>query len=138
MGTTHSILFGSPEAQFLRLEFGEMSDADPEPYRWVDTLISVKAGGFTGTARATLLAQELRSLLADLRQLGSELAGEVTFSTIEGQVGFVLRGTSMGELTLDGHMSDDTGGHLQFTLALDQTYLPPVIRALGAFVQGLA
>jgi hypothetical protein len=103
----------------------------------VDMLITVKVGGFAGAAKASVLADELTNLLADLGRLDSELAGEVTFRAIEGQVDFVLQATSTGGLNLDGHVYDRAGDGncLCFTLDLDQTYLPPAIRALGAFAQ---
>lgn len=138
-GSTHNMVLGSLDHQFLRLGLGHVGDPDPDPYRWVSTDITLRMGGFEGAFQATLLVGDLVDLLEGLQRVHTTLAGVVRFDTLEGQVMFVLTVTSVGHVVVQGEVRDKagTGNTLRFTLELDQTHLPPVIRDLESFLESI-
>jgi hypothetical protein len=135
---TYPVILGALDGEFLKLTLGGAS-ADEEPYRGVDTKVDLKVGGFAGSARASLFSGELRGLLNDLRSMQSSLSGKVDFRTLEGQLDFKAAITETGHVNIEGHLQDKAGygNDLKFFLDLDQTFLPPAIAGLEAFLGSL-
>jgi hypothetical protein len=138
MAGEHAVTFGSLEREFVRLRLGKAYD-DDEPYRGVDTRIDLKVGGFSADAKACLFTGELRGLRDELKRLHRSLSGTIEFRTLEGQVEFDATLTETGHLNMRGHLQDvaGIGNRLEFYLDLDQTFLPPAISALDAFLGDL-
>jgi hypothetical protein len=99
---------------------------------WIESEIHVRAGGFTGTYRASLRSEEFVSFHRDLKTLERTLAGKATFNTMEGQLGLSVEGDGRGHVVLKGVALDQagSGNALHFELELDQTYLPGILRGL--------
>ena len=103
---------------------------------WLVIHIAVSAGGFSGTARATILTDELVRFAEQLHLLYDRLTGSAAFSTLEGQLSLTLVGDGRGHIRLTGDVSDQpgVGNQLSFTLDFDQSQLQQSIRELDAVI----
>jgi hypothetical protein len=99
---------------------------------WVACEVEIAAGGFRGAFRADLRSEEFRVFLEEVEALSRALDGAASFSTMEGQIAFSLTGDGKGHVRVQGEAVDMVGGdnRLQFSLDIDQTYLPAVCRSL--------
>ena len=141
-GFDMDILIGDSDGQHVMLlplarshsSLFEYSDGN-----WITCDLQISVGGFRGHFRADLRSEEFLAFLEELASLRNTLEGRATFSTIEGQIGFSLIGDERGHVRVEGDAVDiaGTGNRLHFGFEIDQTYLPPICRALesvlGAF-----
>lgn len=105
-----------------------------DDFGWLACEISLSAGAFSGLFDATLLVSDFASFCQEVRQLYDDLKSPAVFNTLEGQLALTLSGDGIGHISVDGEVLDQTGygNRLQFHFEIDQTYLPPIIRALDA------
>jgi len=104
---------------------------------WIESEIQVQAGGFEGAYHANLRSDDFENLNRELTALSQTLSGRATFSTMEEQLSFTMEGNGRGHIRISGQARDvvGTGNRLEFSLEMDQTYLPPILRALAAVLK---
>jgi hypothetical protein len=103
---------------------------------WVNVAVSVSAGAFSGSFRATFITDEFVAFRSELRELYKTLKGEATFTTLEGQLRLNLEGNGRGGVTLKGEALDQSGmgNCLTFEFAIDQTYLLSTLEGLDQII----
>ena len=91
---------------------------------------SSRAG--SGARSAATCAEELASFHGEVSRLSESLSGEARFSTMEDWLSIVLAGDRRGGVELSCEVRDQPGigNTLAFRLALDQTYLRPMVEQL--------
>jgi len=101
---------------------------------WLIVTIEVSAGGFSGSAKATIQAAELVSFSEQLHSFYDTLSGTAEFSTLEDQLHLTFTGNRKGGIRLEGTVSDapGIGNTLSFSFEFDQTYLQRSLRELEA------
>jgi len=104
---------------------------------WIESEIRVQAGGFEGAYRANLRSEDFENFNRELTLLSQTLSGRATFSTMEEQLSFTMDGNGRGHIQVSGQATDvvGTGNRLEFSLEMDQTYLPPILKALSAVLK---
>jgi hypothetical protein len=99
---------------------------------WVRAVVEVAAGGFRGKVEGDLRADEFDAFRRELDLLGESLAGIARFATMEGWLSISATGDGHGHIELSCEVCDQPGigNTLAFRLALDQTYLRPLVAQL--------
>src|SRR5262247_2409580 len=131
------MIFSFGQSQHERIEIDALR-YEREPVgehfddNWLTVLIFVRAGGFNGRIRATILTDELTTLLKQLCDLYETLAGTVEFTTMEEQLHLLFTGDGKGHIEVEGKLVDQPGigNRLHFTLQFDQSQLEASIREL--------
>ena len=80
-----------------------------------------------------LRADELKDLREQLQRLYRDQEGEASFTTMENWVEVSFHRDALGHVQVSGELFDSPGrmgNSVRFRIALDQTYLPPIIDAL--------
>jgi hypothetical protein len=113
--------------RYERAPVGEFHDDN-----WLTVAIRVRAGGFSGDAKAAFITEELTRFLSELRPLFESLSGSAKFATMEGQLSLHLIGDGKGHIELRGEIADraGVGNRLHFRLEFDQSQLGASIREL--------
>lgn len=103
---------------------------------WVNSAVSISAGGFTGQFAATFTTQDFVQFRAQLQPLFDTLIGQAQFNTLENQLEFTLVGNGRGGIDVTGCAIDHLGGEneLRFGFSIDQTHLPQVLRGLNDLI----
>ena len=130
-----TIRIGGERSEFLALTLLGRSHPDARDYwdgNWVRASVEVVAGGFRGEVGGDLSAEELASFHGEVSRLSESLSGEARFSTMEDWLSIVLAGDRRGGVELSCEVRDQPGigNTLAFRLALDQTYLRPMVEQL--------
>jgi hypothetical protein len=131
------LLIGSADGAHLSVEpfRREFPDAyDVWDGNTLCTAIRIVVGGFRADYEAQLRTEDFVKLRAALRELYEHLDGTASFETMEGWLRLQIRGDGRGHFTAECVALDQpgTGNCLTFTLELDQTDLPAMVRALEA------
>jgi hypothetical protein len=81
---------------------------------------------------ATLRTEEFRAFHGELATLYETLMGQAAFSSLEAWLGVTLTVGSSGQVAVAGWVEDEPsiGNRLEFTFALDQSFLPAMLRQL--------
>jgi hypothetical protein len=98
---------------------------------WLNVMVRVEANGATvETSGPILRNNELADFCKGLEELQSTLTGEVRLVCIEPNLGITFTGNGLGHIAANISITPDhlTQTH-QFTFALDQTYVRPLIAA---------
>ena len=103
---------------------------------WVDSIVDVKAGGFTGRFGACLRAEEFQSFRDGLAKIDSFESSAARFETMEGQLSIEIFGDKLGHLSAKCTALDQAGigNRLSFELKFDQTDLTAIIRGLNLII----
>ena len=101
---------------------------------WVETTVVVAAGAFRGEFRAALRVEDFARFRDEVRVLYESLAGHARFGTMEEWIAVEIEGDGKGLLRAECSVLDEPGigNRLTFTLSLDQTDLPEMLRSLDA------
>jgi hypothetical protein len=101
---------------------------------WLPSEIFLDMGAFTGHFRANFLLAELKHFCADIGELYRRLEGAAFFEPIEGQLKLRLEVDQLGHVAISGSAMDvaGTGNRLTFSLMIDQSYLPALLKQLEA------
>jgi hypothetical protein len=112
-----------------RLQFGSDIKSDRN---WIDTRISVKAGGFIGQYTMLISTGDFEYFRRDLAGLYDDLAGKIKFSPLEGQLTLDITGDGIGHFRVSGEARDNagSGNQLYFELNFDQTNIKELVSQL--------
>lgn len=99
----------------------------------IRTLLTVKGGAFGGQYKADLFTFEFEKLKQDLRRVYKNLSGGFSFRTTEHELELKVQGDGNGHFTVDCTAIDHPtwGSHLSFQIAIDQSYIPDLVRQLN-------
>jgi hypothetical protein len=130
-----TIRVGGENSEFLALTILGRSHPDARDYwdgNWVRALVEVAAGGFRGEVSGDVRAEELSSFHGEVARVFESSSGEARFSTMEDWLSIVVAGDRCGGIKLSCEVRDlpGIGNTLAFRLALDQTYLRPMVEQL--------
>ncbi|MCA8977000.1 MAG: hypothetical protein KDC98_19915 [Planctomycetes bacterium] len=131
------LVIGGGEHERLAVALlGRTSPESKDAYEgnWIEARVMIAVGGFRGSFECTLLAQDFARFLPQLRRLETELSGVAEFSSMEDQLGFVMRGDGQGHFEVEGHVSDQPGcgNRLAWSFSIDQTFLPAMVASVSA------
>jgi hypothetical protein len=109
---------------------------DADDGNWIHGRVEIVVGAFRGEIACNLRTEDFARFLLQVRQLETDLVGPAEFSTMEGQLGFHIGGDGRGHLTARGYVLDrpGLGNRLDWSLHLDQSYLPGIISAVTSIV----
>jgi hypothetical protein len=136
------IHIGGEEHEFLSIqildrESPESELADYWESNWLVCLVEVRAGGFQATVRCNFQAEDivrLRDRLTDLSEWKENMAD---FSTLEGWLTAHFVMDEQGRIAVLGDLVDRPmdGNRLRFELAIDQSFLRPILRDLDCAIE---
>ena len=135
-----SVTFGGEEKERVEVQVHRYERAPVgEHYddNWVYVSVLFSIGAFAGNYKATFLTSDFVDFREGLRALHQSLEGVACFSTLEDQLTLKLTGDGRGHIELKGIAIDapGTGNRQAFELALDQSYLPSVLKELDEIVR---
>ncbi|MEZ5998813.1 MAG: hypothetical protein R3B98_08985 [Hyphomonas sp.] len=123
------------EQNFLLITEQEITG--PHPYDFGTYVVEVVNGEFSGKARCYLNRNDFITLRDALSAMHRELKGSYSFEPIEGQLVFQVTIDKFGHLHLEGELFETAGdwsNSIKFTIGLDQTHLPDMIRSLDSLL----
>jgi hypothetical protein len=134
------IRLGGEEAEYLTLAIHGRNRPESEDYwdgNWLWCTAEVAAGAFRGSLSNVVRNEDLIRFLPMLEDLYRRLDGEALFDTLEGWLDLRMIGVGHGQAEVRGSLCDAPvdGNQLEFRLALDQTFLPPLIAQIRAAVE---
>ena len=99
---------------------------------WLKCYITVKGGRFQGQYEAELMRVDFDTFNQDLKRIYNDLKGCARFTCLESQLEIIMEGDGLGHFVIHCIAMDQpgVGGKLEFDMAIDQTYLPNLIRQL--------
>ena len=105
---------------------------------WLECLIDLRAGAFTGRYRASLRADEFASFRGELMRLYESLGNQAVFASMEEWLSITVTGDGMGHFQAECRARDEAGvgNTLQFVLGCDQTEIPAMVRSLDLILEG--
>lgn len=129
------ILFGNPDSEFLMIEILGRSYPNYTDYwdgNWLNARVTLSVGGFKGLLGGYLRPEEFLRFREEIATLNNNLSGKASFSTMEEWFSIKLTGDGKGHLILKGQVRDRPGSEntLNFTIELDQTFLPEILKGL--------
>lgn len=103
---------------------------------WIDCKITVRAGAFQGSYVACLRTNELAALLRDVEHAYHDLAGTISFRSMEEWVYIEMKGDGLGHFTGTCLCRDRAGGgnELRAEIEFDQTDLVTLRQQLAALL----
>jgi hypothetical protein len=131
------IRFGGADAEYLTLTVhgrNRPQDTDYWDGNFLWCTAEVAVGAFRGLVSNVLRNEDLHRFLPWLEELYWRLEGAAHIDTLDGWLDVRVIGTGRGRVEVHGRVCDDPhgGNQLEFRLALDQTYLPPIIAQVRA------
>jgi hypothetical protein len=99
---------------------------------WLAVNVDLDVGRFQAHIPGDIRSEELSSFRDQLKRVYDSLNGSAEFHTMESWLGLNFVAHKTGRVALKGVVLDQPGigNRLTFELALDQTYLPPILSAL--------
>ena len=121
--------------QFLEiavLKYAYPDATDDYDANWLDVMINLKAGAFSGKYSAYFQTSDFLALKDDLQKLYNTLDDGFKFSTLEDQLEMDFVGDGLGHIHIDCKAQDQAGigNTLEFELAIDQTEIRNLIYQL--------
>ena len=126
---------GGERSEFLAITLLGRSHPAASDYwdgNWVRVVVEINAGGFRGKVDGDVRADELEAFRRDVALLDESLSGVAHFTTMEEWLSIIATGDGHGHVELSCEVRDQPGigNTLAFRLALDQTYLRPLVTQL--------
>jgi hypothetical protein len=136
----YTIRFGGEEAEYLALTVHGRNNPEATDYwdgNWLLCTAVVIVGPFRGSVSSVLRNEDLIRFLPRVEDLYRRLEGEALFDTLDGWLDVRVIGVGRGQIEVRGQLCDNPvgGNSLEFQLALDQTYLPPLIGQIRAVLE---
>ena len=105
--------------------------------RWLQTKISLKAGAFSGSYRASMINSEFVILYNEFSNLYDNLHGEINFKCVEHHLKLEIKGDGIGHFHTKVVSNDNSynGAELTFYLDFDQTFLPEILNSLERIIK---
>jgi len=130
-----SVVIGSERDNHVGIDvLARPNAASPSPWDhdWLTVRIRVAGGAFSGGYEATIRTHDLARFRGELADLHGRLSGTATFSCDENWLHLEVKGDGRGHIDVRCEARDDPtfGACLQYTIAIDQTYLPKVLAEL--------
>lgn len=99
---------------------------------WLTSIVSVKAGVFSGKFKANLMTTDFETFKNQIIKLYNKLDGVATFYTLESQANIKIIGDGIGHLDAQCEVMDNVGfgNKLNFKINFDQTQIPKLINQL--------
>jgi flagellar motor component MotA len=135
-----SFAFGGSERERIEVQVHdyvpEHGDGQPTVC-WVPVSVLISVGAFSGRCEATFQTSEFVAFRNELQALHQSLEGSAHLDTIERQLDLKLTCDRFGRIALEGVAEDKVvnGNRLEFSLTLDQSYLPSVLDDLHAILE---
>ena len=125
---------------FIRIDVLGLENASAEDgwdKNWLKAKISVKAGAFTGSYRASMINSEFFTLYNEFSKLYDYLHGEINFECLEDHLKLEIKGDGIGHFHTKVVSKDNgyNGAELTYYLDFDQTFLPEIIQSLERIVK---
>jgi hypothetical protein len=126
---TAEFRMGSTDVEHLSITVLGREHAGADDYwdgNWVIAMISVAAGGFRGSVRASLRTDEIHRFNEGLKFVNQNLFGAAVLESMEHWISLTVKAGSRGRIEISGELMDGAGvgNVLSFSLAeVDQTYL---------------
>ena len=101
---------------------------------WVDVIVKVKAGLFSGEFEAKFMRKDFIQFKDRLTYLYDKLKGYATFEELQHQVNIKVEGDGLGHFTAACQVKDRCGigaSTLAFDIAFDQTDIPVLLSQLS-------
>jgi len=107
---------------------------DRAPDDWLIAKVEVACGIWSGEFGSHFYRGELRRFGRDLDRLYQNLSGTATLKPMEPNLELAVSGDGKGHITIEGKATADfhTGTYLVFTLQIDQTEIPAIVKSLLA------
>lgn len=120
---------------FLRVDLIGLSHPNAQlefDRRWIKSLVTLKAGGFSGEFKCELRIDDFKNFKGELLVLYDELDGTALFETLEGQLTINIKGDGNGHLEANCSAMDfvGTGNKLDFEISFDQTIILRMVQQL--------
>jgi hypothetical protein len=134
------IRLGGEQAEYLALTVNGRERPDATDYWDANRLVctaEVVAGAFRGRLDCSLRSDELEQFHQQVERLHERLDGEAELTTMEGWLRLRLTGDGRGHVRARCLLCDDPadGNTLECHLAIDQTFLPPLLRQLAKVLE---
>lgn len=124
------------------LEIGVLNYAYPEANdaydkNWLNVIIQVKAGAFSGKFDAYFQTADFIGLWHQLKELYNDLGKQFKFSTLEDQLTMDFTGDELGHININVRAQDQAGvgNILEFDLNIDQTDVKVLIDQLNEIIR---
>ena len=135
-----SLLIGKETSEFLKisvLNYERIDSVDYWDANWLKTQIKIKVGAFIAEYSAQLQTINFTRFRKDLERLYIELKGVSIFDSLEDWIKLKLTGDGIGHFELECEACDfpGTGNRLEFTMTIDQTEIPELIRQLTTIIE---
>ncbi|HEV2315563.1 MAG TPA: hypothetical protein VGR94_09680 [Candidatus Acidoferrales bacterium] len=130
MSLSDEIRIGGDTTEFVSIR--RLSRNDPE--EWFQTEIEVQCDGWRGKARASFMRGELTHFAEEIEVLHRKLRGEAILHAVEAPLELSLVGDGKGHIEVIGTARNNwsSGTKLEFSLHIDQTFLPGIAERLRA------
>jgi hypothetical protein len=134
------VAFHCERADFLRITLLSRSHRGLTDYwagNWIRVEVEVKAGGFRGSVRGDIHADELARFYDSFVPLQRRLKGTACFETIEHWLSITITPDRHGHMEVRSNIRDEPsfGNTLDCTLATDQTFTRRTLSQLGEAVR---
>ena len=130
------LIFGKETSEFITLVVPR-DLSEKEPYLNFNPVeISASCGAFNShPITAQLMTTELIPFFQSLVQLMETLKGEAKLDSAENWIDLKIVGDGTGQLGLFCILKDEINGNsLQFSFALDQTYLTNIVKEIQSYL----
>jgi len=130
MSLGDEIRIGGDTTEFVSIR--RLSRNDPE--EWFQTEIEVQCDGWCGKARASFMRGELTHFAEEIEVLHRKLQGEAILHPLEAPLTLSFVGDGKGHIEVTGTARNGrtSGTKLEFSLNIDQTFLPSIAEGLRA------
>ncbi|MAB37481.1 MAG: hypothetical protein CL525_00215 [Aequorivita sp.] len=120
---------------FVRIDIIGLNYPDAEldwDKNWINCLISVKAGAFSGKFNADLMTFDFKKFQEELKSLYKKLDGTANFTTLENQLNIKITGDGIGHFNAKCNLMDNSsfGNELCCEIDFDQTQIPELLNQL--------
>jgi len=140
--TMCNVVIGNQNSEYIMINVLGRLHSDSDNYydtNWLSCNISTKVGCFIGEVKSDicLRTDEFQRFLVDLESLYDSLKGKAEYSTMEDWIKIEMSGDGQGHIKTKGFVIDKhcDGNRLDFTINLDQTNLPKIIKDLKELLE---
>lgn len=133
--TDQSLIIGSTTSQFLRvtpLRRTHPACSDYWDGNWIDSLVDVSVGAFTGKYTACLRTDEFKAFRVALENLYRTAKSDSSFTSMEEWIEVQVIGDGLGHFEAQCTLRDAAGigNTSRFNLDFDQTEIPVMLKSL--------